>query len=108
MTNKDRRLIVSQIKTTPRNKILITHGTYTMVETAEHLGKLYLKKTIVLTGAFIPGTDKNTNALLNLEYAMNALENLKNGVYIVMNGEIFNWNNVRKNLSENRFEPLTH
>ncbi|WP_109300168.1 asparaginase domain-containing protein [Aquimarina sp. AU474] len=106
ITNDDRSLIVEKIKVSPYKRILITHGTYTMAETAIYLGKLNLDKTIVLTGAFVLGTKKNTDALKNLEYAISHLKLLTKGVYIVMDGVIFNWHNVRKNLEKNRFEVL--
>lgn len=100
----DREQLVHRIKESDATKILITHGTYTMEETAKYLGKLNLKKTIVLVGSFILGSEANTDAPFNLGYAVSALQLKNNGVYIAMNGQIFYWNNVTKNLKANRFE----
>ena len=100
----DRELIVKRIKETNATKILITHGTFTMEDTAKYIGKLNLDKTIVLVGSFILGSSKNTDAPFNLGYAISSLQFLKPDVYIAMNGQIFHWNNVSKNLEANKFE----
>jgi L-asparaginase len=100
----DLKLLVSKIKSTDTTKILITHGTFTMEETAKHIGKLNLNKTIVLVGSFILGSSKNTDAPFNLGYAISSLQFLKPDVYIAMNGKIFHWKNVSKNLETNKFE----
>jgi L-asparaginase len=102
----DREIIAFNVKDSEFEKILITHGTYTMVETAKFIGRLNLNKTVVITGSFILGNKKNTDAYFNLEYAISTLKFLSPGVYVVMNGKIFNWDNVRKNNEENRFEAL--
>ncbi len=107
ITDEDRNTIFKAIKKSLNKKILITHGTLTMVETAQYLGKLKLDKTIVLTGAFILGTKENTDARFNLEFALDTLSYLKRGVYIAIQGRIFYWDNVRKNVEENRFETLS-
>ncbi|MDT0690924.1 asparaginase domain-containing protein [Salegentibacter sp. F188] len=104
ITPKDRDYLVERIQSSKAQKVLITHGTFTMEETAKHLGKLNLNKTIVLVGSFILGASKNSDAPFNLGYAICALQFLKPGVYVAMNGDIFHWNNVRKNLKTNRFE----
>ncbi len=100
----DRELLVNKIKETNATKILITHGTFTMEDTGKYIGKLNLGKTIVLVGSFILGTSKNTDASFNLGYAICSLQFLKPDVYIAMNGKIFLWNNVFKNLETNKFE----
>lgn len=100
----DRKILVSKIKESKATKILITHGTFTMEDTAKYLGKLKLGKTIVLVGSFILGTSENTDAPFNLGYAISSLQFLKPDVYIAMNGKIFYWNNVSKNLKTNKFE----
>jgi len=107
ITKEDRVIIETKIRDSSLNKILLTHGTVTMIETAQYLGKLSLDKTIVLTGAFILGTNPETDASFNLGYAISALKFLDKGVYIAMNGKIFSWNNVHKNENEKRFENLT-
>lgn len=104
LTDDDRKLLVSKIKAAKATKILITHGTFTMEDTAKYIGKLNLKKTIVLVGSFILGSSAETDAPFNLGYAISSLQLLKPDVYIAMNGQIFNWNNVFKNLETNKFE----
>ncbi len=107
ISEPDRIKITDKIKSISGSKILLTHGTITMVETAKYLGKLKLDKTIVLTGAFILGTDPNTDAGSNLNYALQQIENLQHGVFIAMHQQIFLWDNVVKNSVANQFEPLT-
>ena len=106
INDDDRELIAKKIKSNDSDKILLTHGTITMVETAQFLGRLNLNKSIVLTGAFILGTKKDSDASFNLGFALSALQLLEPGVYIAMNGTIFNWDNVRKNKQDNRFETI--
>ncbi|SDZ86313.1 asparaginase domain-containing protein [Bizionia paragorgiae] len=100
----DREEIARKIEETNASKILITHGTFTMEDTAKYLGKLNLNKTIVLVGSFILGSSADTDAPFNLGYAISSLQLLKPDVYIAMNGQIFLWNNVSKNLETNKFE----
>ena len=104
ITDVDRELLVNKIKATNAKNILITHGTFTMEETAKYIGKLNLNKTIVLVGSFILGSSSNTDAPFNLGYAISSVQLLKSGVYIAMNGQVFLWNNVLKNLDTNKFE----
>lgn len=106
INDDDRELIAQKIKSNDSDKILLTHGTITMVETSKFLGKLKINKTIVLTGAFILGTKKDSDAPFNLGFALSALQFLEPGVYIAMNGTIFNWDNVRKNNQKNQFETI--
>ncbi|WP_298310177.1 asparaginase domain-containing protein [uncultured Aquimarina sp.] len=102
--DNDRNILVGKIRSSPATKILITHGTFTMEETARYIGKLNLNKTIVLVGSFLLGSSANTDAPFNLGYAISSLQFLKQGVYVAMNGQIFDWNNVYKNLETNKFE----
>ncbi|WP_430905714.1 asparaginase domain-containing protein [Maribacter sp. 2-571] len=104
ITTEDRALLKEKIDTINSKQILITHGTISMVETASYLGKLNIDKTIVIVGSFILGTEENSDASFNLGYAICALQTLEKGVYIAMNGELFPWNNVKKNIDKNRFE----
>ena len=104
IVKNDLELLVSKIITTNATKILITHGTFTMEATAKYIGKLNLGKTIVLVGSFTLGSSANTDAPFNLGYAISSLQFLKPDVYIAMNGRIFHWNNVVKNLETNKFE----
>ncbi len=100
----DREVLSEKIIASDADKILITHGTLTMTESAKFLGKLGLDKTIILVGALILGTEKNTDAPFNLGYALGAIDFLEKGVYIAMNGTIFSWDNVKKNIETSRFE----
>ncbi|MGB5820351.1 MAG: asparaginase domain-containing protein [Saonia sp.] len=104
ITPKDRIELAEKIAIADSEKILITHGTLTMAETAKFLGRLGLDKTIVLVGALISGVKKNTDAPFNLGYALGAINFLEVGVYVAMNGNIFSWDNVRKNLDADQFE----
>jgi len=104
ITDEDRELLVRKIKETNATKILITHGTFTMEDTAKYIGKLNLKKTIVLVGSFVLGTSNSTDAPFNLGYAICSVQFLKPDVYVAMNGTIFHWKNVTKNLETNKFE----
>ena len=105
MTDEDRALIYDAVKNNPFDKILITHGTDTMVKTARYLSDI-TGKTIVLTGALEPALFKTSDALFNIGCALGALQVLNEGSYIVMNGKVFQANNVRKNVNKNRFEEL--
>ena len=104
ITDEDRQLLVDKIKANSANEIILTHGTFTMEDTAKYIGKLNLGKTIVLVGSFILGTSKNTDAPFNLGFAISSLQFLKPDVYIAMNGQVFQWENVTKNLETNKFE----
>ncbi|MGS2741667.1 asparaginase domain-containing protein [Sinomicrobium sp. M5D2P17] len=108
VNDKDRELLKNMVKSSKEDQILITHGTYTMEQTARYLGLLNLNKTIVLTGAFVLGFLKNTDAPFNLGYAIAALQFLGKGVYVAMHGKVFGWDDIYKNLEENRFMPLKH
>ena len=103
LTDADRQLIYHKIEADPHQYILVTHGTDTMVQTAEKLQNIQ-NKVIVLTGAIEPARSKMSDAPFNLGSAVGALQLLSPGVYIVMNGRIFDPNKVRKNMELNRFE----
>ena len=105
ITEEDRALIVSAISASASSRILITHGTDTMVDTAKGLRHL-TEKTIVLVGSLSPARFKNSDAVFNIGFAVGAVQLLDPGVYIAMNGCIFDSAKVRKNRAENRFEPL--
>ncbi len=106
MTLEDRQFIVESCIKSGENKILITHGTDTMVETATLLAKEINDKTIVLTGAMIPYKFGSSDGLFNLGSALSFLQAMPFGIYIAMNGNIFNWNNVKKNKSLGLFEII--
>ena len=104
ITDEDRASILNSCADCKEDKIVITHGTMTMPETAKYLARRGLQKTIVLTGAAIPGNEVNSDALFNLGAAITAVQLLPAGVYITMNGEIFSSDNVRKDLDTGFFE----
>lgn len=104
ITSEDRLVLAERIANSDCDYVLITHGTLTMVETSKFLGRLGLDKTIVLVGALILGIQENTDAPFNLGYAIGSMSHLGQGVYIAMNGSIFSWENVKKNLEKNQFE----
>jgi L-asparaginase len=104
MTKEDRELIVQQCISCPEEKIIITHGTDTMTETARVLAGRIQNKTIVLTGAMIPIKFGSSDGLFNLGSALAFAQSLPPGVYVAMNGRCFNWDNVRKNKQTGIFE----
>ena len=106
MSDEDRTLIAQQCSRAEEDKIVITHGTDTMVETATELAKANIGKTIVITGAMIPYKFGSSDGLFNLGSALAFVQTLPNGVYIAMNGKYFNWDNVRKNRETAQFEEL--
>jgi L-asparaginase len=106
MTHEDRMLIYSKVKSSVQRHIVITHGTDTMIDTARMLQKINAK-VIVLTGAMQPAKFRFTDAVFNIGCAVTAVQILPEGVYIAMNGQIFNSGNVRKNQKLNRFEPIS-
>jgi L-asparaginase len=106
MNALQRTEIVTQCKKTIHSKIIITHGTDTMVATATELAKENLQKTIVLTGAMIPYKVTNSDGLFNLGSALAFVQILPIGIYIAMNGHYFPWNDVQKNKSLGKFENL--
>jgi L-asparaginase len=108
MRDEDLAIIAYNCSKTPAQRILITHGTDRMVETARMLVESGIKgKTIVLTGAMIPyafGT--SSDGFFNLGSALAFAQILPHGIYIVMNGRYFEWDNVRKNKQTGSFEEL--
>lgn len=108
MTDADRQLILNQCRETDVDQIVITHGTDTMPETARVLGEASLDKTIVLTGAMVPYKFGSSDGLFNLGAALAFAQSLPHGVYVVMNGRAFAWDNVRKNREIGEFEPINH
>jgi L-asparaginase len=105
MTDAERQIIVYNCKAAASEKILITHGTDTMVITAGVLAEAQINKTIILTGAMIPyafGT--SSDGFFNLGSALAFAQTLPHGVYVVMNGRCFDWDKVRKNTQTGNFE----
>jgi len=105
MTDADREAIRAAVAGCASSRVLLTHGTDTMVETARALGGI-AGKTIVLTGALQPGRFSDSDAAFNLGLAFGAVQLCPAGVYIAANGTVFPADKVRKNPELNRFEPL--
>ena len=105
MTDIHREEILNYIKNSNSINFLITHGTDSIVETAIYLKKIS-DKTIVLTGSLKPAIFIDNDAIFNVGSALTSAQILKNGVYIVINGQVFNPDNVRKNLEKNIFETI--
>lgn len=106
MTAADRQSILDNCRSCAEDKIIITHGTDTMAETAKLLGPNIQGKTIILTGAMIPFTFGSSDGLFNMGCAVAYVQSLPPGVYVAMGGRYFAWNNVRKNRKLGEFEEL--
>ena len=106
LTEADREVICQAAAVAVEAKIIVTHGTDTMVQTARRLAANQLAKTIVLVGAMVPYTFGNSDGLFNLGLAFGAVQLLPTGVFIAMNGRIFPWNAVRKNVAQGVFESI--
>ncbi len=96
MTASDRKRILKACRNAPENRIVITHGTDTMTETAAVLGRGLAGKTVVLTGAMRPYRFGSSDGLFNLGSALSFAQALPPGVYVAMNGLVFTWDDVRK------------
>ena len=105
MTAADRQLILQNCRSATEERILITHGTDTMTETARVLGETALAKTIVLTGAMVPYAFGSSDGLFNLGSALSFVQTLPHGVYVAINGRCFAWDDVVKNSELGIFEP---
>ena len=104
MTDADRDLIAKKCATAKEKNIVITHGTDTMETTARYLAPRVLDKTIILTGAMVPYKFGSSDGQFNLGSALAYAQVLPAGVYVVMNGRFFQWDNVRKNKKAGYFE----
>jgi L-asparaginase len=107
MTDADRQIIAYSCQQSEHDKILITHGTDTMVKTASVIAAANIPKTIVLTGAMVPyafGT--SSDGFFNLGSALAFVQMLPHGVYVVMNGRYFDWHKVKKNTQTGNFEEI--
>jgi L-asparaginase len=105
MTEKDRQMVFEKIKADEHRYIVVTHGTDTMVETARVLQQIP-DKVIVLTGSMQPARFKASDAEFNIGVAVAAVQIMPDGVYIAMNGRIFDPDKVKKNWEQNRFEEV--
>jgi L-asparaginase len=106
MTDMDRNIILESCQRCDENKIVITHGTDTMTETAKYLADKIPGKTVVITGAMIPYKFGSSDGLFNLGSALAFVQSLPSGIYIAMNGRYYDWNNCKKNKQTGFFEEL--
>ena len=105
LTDEDRGLIRETIEKADNRMVLVTHGTDTMTDTALALSGI-AGKTIVLTGALIPARFRENDAIFNIGFALAATQSLPDGVYIAMNGRIYDPRRVRKDREANRFVEI--
>ena len=105
LTDDDREAIRRAIASAPNTRVVVTHGTDTMTKTARVLSSIR-DKTIVLTGALSPARFANTDAAFNVGMAFGAVQSLPAGVYIAMNGQVFDAAKVRKDRATNRFVSI--
>jgi L-asparaginase len=106
MTDSDINVILKECQNSEEDKILITHGTDKMANTARVLGQSVKNKTIVLTGAIIPYAFGSSDGMFNLGSALAFVQTLPYGVYIAMNGRYFHYNKVSKNKQNGNFEEI--
>jgi L-asparaginase len=106
MTDADRALILRRCLDVVETRIVITHGTDTMQQTAAVLGPRIGAKTVVLTGAMVPYTFGSSDGMFNLGTALAFVQTLGPGVYVAMNGRCFLWDSVRKNREIGVFESV--
>lgn len=105
MRPANRRRVLDACRKAPEKRLVITHGTDTLVETARLLGRNLSGKTVVLTGAMIPYKFGSSDGMFNLGSAVAFAQSLPSGVYVAMNGRAFAWDRVRKNRAKGEFEP---
>ncbi|MFA6030481.1 MAG: asparaginase domain-containing protein [Elusimicrobiota bacterium] len=106
MTARHRRKVLDAVQKCPEKRIVVTHGTDTMAETAAVLGKSVQGKTVVLTGAMVPYKFGSSDGMFNLGSALSFAQSLPAGVYVAMNGRFFPWDDVRKNRKKGEFESI--
>jgi L-asparaginase len=104
MTAAGREVILERCLAAPESRIVITHGTDTMEQTAAVLGARVSAKTVVLTGAMVPYTFGSSDGMFNLGTALAFVQTLPSGVYVAMNGRYFPWDSVTKNRKLGVFE----
>ncbi|PLX63564.1 asparaginase domain-containing protein [Sedimenticola selenatireducens] len=105
MSDADRALIAERIRKDPNERILLTHGTDTMVETAKALVGIP-GKTIVLVGSMQPARLRYSDAIFNIGYAVATVQMMPPGIYVAMNGQVFDPLHARKNVAGHRFEAI--
>ncbi len=105
MTGDDRRLVRAAVERSPERRVVVTHGTDTMIETAKVLRGVP-GKVVAVTGSLWPARFKTSDAPFNIAVAAAAVQTMPEGVYLAMNGRIFDPDRVRKNREANRFEEV--
>ena len=105
LTDEDRQQLKDFIVEDDAELYVISHGTDTMVDTADVLSAIQ-GKTIVLTGSLSPARFKTTDAIFNVGMAVAAVQAATPGVYVAMSGQVFSAGKVKKNRDENRFEQV--
>jgi L-asparaginase len=108
MDDADREAVAAGCMASDEDRLIITHGTDTMVTTARHLAQSVPGRTIVLTGAMVPFSVSQSDALFNFGFAFAAACLLPHGIYIAMNGRVFPWDRVEKNRQAGWFEECSH
>jgi L-asparaginase len=106
MTDDDRELVARSCASCEESRIVVTHGTDTMVETASAIARRVTEKVVVLTGAMVPYAFGSSDGLFNLGSALSFAQSLAPGVYVAMNGQHFRWDRVRKNRQTGIFEAI--
>lgn len=106
MTDEHRDRILDACDAAPEDRIIVIHGTDTMDQTAQMIGRAKLAKTVVFTGAMIPCSGHDSDAHFNLGFALAAVQTLMADTYVAMNGCVFPWNKVRKNKAQGIFEEV--
>lgn len=107
VTDEDRTMILEHCRACRERNIVVTHGTDTMAKTARFLGEGQIdNKTVVLVGSFVPLSQDHSDALFNLGYAIATAQCLPCGVWVAMGGEVFSWDNVKKNKDDQTFERV--
>ncbi|XP_033733656.1 LOW QUALITY PROTEIN: uncharacterized protein LOC117322821 [Pecten maximus] len=107
VTNDDRIKLARACRESGVKKILVTHGTDTMLDTARMLSEEQLDKIIVITGSFLPETFKDSDADFNIGFALGCLQTLtSNGVYVSMNGYTLPWSKCLRDPQTNMFVPV--
>ena len=104
MTDDDRRLVADAVRACTKTRIVITHGTDTMTDTARTVTAVAAGKTIVFTGAFLPAAFRDSDADFNVGFAIGAALSLPAGVYVAMNGRVLPAATAHKNRDAGRFE----
>ena len=109
VTDADRARLALEIKRQATDRILIPHGTYTMPDTGMYLraqlGADVQQKSIVLSGSLIPLNDPESDAEASLGFALEVLRDKPAGVWIAMQGKLWDPREVTKDTATGRYKP---